>query len=88
MAPLNMFDQPVRDFLTFARVEAGLADFIDGCETALTIFAPTDEAIARLGDGMPSDTQLLRELLCDGAHCSRSSLPPYFRFSLRRAAVL
>jgi integrase/recombinase XerD len=26
MVPENMFDQPVREFLTFARVEAGLAD--------------------------------------------------------------
>ena len=45
-------------------VDAGLADFIDNCETALTIFAPSDEAFVRLGDSIPTDTQLLRELLC------------------------
>ena len=53
-------------------VDAGLTDFIDNCDTALTIFAPTDEAIMRLGEQLPADNQLLRELLC--VHITMGSL--------------
>ena len=53
---------------------AGLDDYIDSCETALTIFAPSDLAIERLAQtgGLPSDMQLLRELLC--VHITMGSL--------------
>ena len=44
--------------------EADLSDFIDTCMTPLTIFAPTDCAIARLGTQRPVDAELLRELMC------------------------
>ena len=49
----------------FARLlsDAGLTGFVETCETPLTIFAPTNEAIRNLAT-LPSDTQLLRELLC------------------------
>lgn len=52
--------------------DAGLTQFVESCETSLTIFAPTDEAIIQLGDQLPSDTQLLRELLC--VHITMGSL--------------
>ena len=50
----------------FARLldRGGLATFVESCETPLTIFAPTNEAIMALGGTLPTDTQLLRELLC------------------------
>ena len=50
----------------FARLldHGGLATFVESCETPLTIFAPTNEAIMALGGTLPTDTQLLRELLC------------------------
>ena len=44
--------------------EADLTDFVDSCMTPLTIFAPTDDAIARLGQQLPGDPEQLRELLC------------------------
>ena len=74
-APAADGDAPAFSFKDFAQehglnkfasllADAGLAEFIDNCETALTIFAPSDEAFARLGESVPGDTQLLRELLC------------------------
>jgi uncharacterized surface protein with fasciclin (FAS1) repeats len=51
---------------------AGLTAFVESCETPLTIFAPTNEAIRQLGRQIPSDTQLLRELLC--VHITMGSL--------------
>ena len=50
----------------FARLldRGGLTAFVESCETPLTIFAPTNEAIMALGGTLPTDTQLLRELLC------------------------
>ena len=44
--------------------EAGLADLIDTSMTPLTIFAPTDDAIARLGSQRPAEAEQLRELMC------------------------
>ena len=44
--------------------EANLGDFIDNCMAPLTIFAPTDDAIARLGSQRPGDAEQLRELMC------------------------
>ena len=44
--------------------EADLTEFVDSCMTPLTIFAPSDDAIARLGAQLPGDPELLRELLC------------------------
>ena len=43
--------------------EGGLTGFVESCETPLTIFAPTNEAILAVGNTLPADTQLLRELL-------------------------
>ena len=40
------------------------ASYVDICQSELTIFAPTDEAFARLGAQLPQDVQLLRELMC------------------------
>ena len=44
--------------------DGDLSDFIDTCMTPLTIFAPTDDAIARLGSQRPGDAEQLRELMC------------------------
>ena len=44
--------------------EAGLADLIDTSMTPLTIFAPTDDAVARLGSQRPGEAEQLRELMC------------------------
>ena len=52
--------------------DAGLTTFVESCETPLTIFAPTNEAIMGLGSTLPTDTQLLRELLC--VHITMGSL--------------
>ena len=57
---------------------AGLTSFIEGSEAPLTIFAPGDEALAALSSQLPTDTQLLRELLCvhitmGGLRCARPS---------------
>jgi uncharacterized surface protein with fasciclin (FAS1) repeats len=52
--------------------EGGLTGFVESCETPLTIFAPTNEAILAVGNTLPADTQLLRELLC--VHITMGSL--------------
>ena len=52
--------------------EGGLTGFVETCETPLTIFAPTNEAILAVGNTLPADTQLLRELLC--VHITMGSL--------------
>ena len=52
--------------------QAGLTTFVERCETQLTIFAPTNEAIRKLAHQLPADTQLLRELLC--VHITMGSL--------------
>ena len=51
---------------------AGLSAFVESCEAALTIFVPTNEAIRALAHTLPTDTQLLRELLC--VHITMGSL--------------
>ncbi len=58
----------------FARLieHAGLTAFIESCETPLTIFVPTNEAIRAMAGTMPTDMQLLRELLC--VHITMGSL--------------
>ena len=50
----------------FARLvqEADLASFVEGSETALTLFAPSNEAIMAVAHKLPQDMQLLRELVC------------------------
>jgi len=48
------------------------ANYIDTCETPVTIFAPSDEAFTRLGDQLPTNVQILRELLC--VHVTLGSL--------------
>ena len=53
-------------------VDTGLHAFIENSEAALTLFSPTDEAIRELGNQLPTDTQLLRELLC--VHITMGSL--------------
>ena len=47
--------------------KAGLTNFVESCETPLTIFAPSNQAIQQLAaqpKGVPTDVQLLRELVC------------------------
>ena len=55
-----------RGVTEFSRLltEAGLQSFVESSDHPLTIFAPSNEAIMALGGSMPSDMQLLRELLC------------------------
>ncbi|EOD04295.1 hypothetical protein EMIHUDRAFT_259662, partial [Emiliania huxleyi CCMP1516] len=48
-----------------------LGNYVDTCESPLTLFAPSDEAFARLG-ALPDDLQVLRELLC--VHITLGSL--------------
>ena len=58
----------------FARLvqEADLASFVEGSETALTLFAPSNEAIMAVAHKLPQDMQLLRELVC--VHITMGSL--------------
>ena len=50
----------------FARLvaDAGLSSFVESCETPLTIFAPSNQALRQVAKHLPKDTQLLRELIC------------------------
>lgn len=48
-----------------------LANCVDTYGAALTIFAPTDEAIDRLGSQLPTETNALRDLIY--AHISIGS---------------
>ena len=52
--------------------EADLATFVEGGETPLTLFAPTNEAIRAVAHKLPGDVQLLRELVC--VHITLGSL--------------
>jgi len=58
----------------FARLieQAELTSFIESCETPLTIFVPTNEAIRAMAGNLPTEIQLLRELLC--VHITMGSL--------------
>ena len=58
----------------FARLieQAELTSFIESCETPLTIFVPTNEAIRAMAGTLPTEIQLLRELLC--VHITMGSL--------------
>ena len=40
------------------------SNYINTCDTPLTIFAPTDDAFLRLGEQLPTDLETLRELMC------------------------
>ena len=52
--------------------EADLATFVEGSETPLTLFAPSNEAIRAVAHKLPGDMQLLRELVC--VHITMGSL--------------
>ena len=52
--------------------DADLMSFVEGSETPLTMFVPTDEAIRCLSDKLPADMLLLRELVC--VHITMGSL--------------
>ena len=51
---------------------AGLTPFVETCETPLTIFVPNNEAIRNMRHTLPTDVQLLHELLC--VHITMGSL--------------
>lgn len=70
----------------FARLieQAGLTSFIESCETPLTIFVPTNDAIRAMAATLPTDMQLLRELLCvhitmGNLRCAPGRLAPPLR---------
>ena len=62
------------NLLEFARLvaDADLVSFIEGSETQLTLFAPSNEAVLAVTHKLPRDTQLLRELVC--VHITMGSL--------------
>ena len=52
--------------------QAGLISFVESCGTPLTMFVPTNDAILAMRATLPTDMQLLRELLC--VHITMGSL--------------
>ena len=58
----------------FARLvtDADLVSFVEGSETPLTLFAPSNDAIQAVAHKLPGDVQLLRELVC--VHITMSSI--------------
>lgn len=58
----------------FARLvsDSDLVGFVEGSETPLTLFVPTNEAILAVTHKLPGDQQLLRELVC--VHITLGSL--------------
>ena len=75
-APANWFSEwaqahNVEEFAQLLQM-AGLTSFVETCETALTIFVPTNDAIAKVRHTLPSEPNLLHELLC--VHITMGSL--------------
>ena len=58
----------------FARlvVDSDLSTFVEGSETPLTLFAPTNQVLRAMAHKLPTDPQLLRELAC--VHITLGSL--------------
>jgi len=61
--------------------EADLTSFVEGSETPLTLFAPSNEAVCAVAHKLPGDMQLLRELVC--VHITMGSL----RYAHGRSAL-